>query len=134
MKMKVKSIKVNYFYNLFYQILSLIIPFITAPYVSRVLGPDGIGKYSYYYSIVYYFILIANLGVGSYGQIEIAKYRDDKEKISKIFYELLGLKLIIGSLCIIVFIVSSFFFSDQLLYILMSLNLIGAILDIGWFY
>ena len=42
-----KSIKRNYIYNLMYQILLLITPLITTPYLSRVLGADGIGKYSY---------------------------------------------------------------------------------------
>ena len=40
-----KSIKRNYIYNLMYQILLLITPLITTPYLSRVLGADGIGKY-----------------------------------------------------------------------------------------
>lgn len=51
-----KSIKKNYIYNLTYQILALMAPLITTPYVSRVLGAEAIGEYSYAYSIVYYFI------------------------------------------------------------------------------
>ena len=44
---KNKSIKLNYIYNVSYQILTLITPLITAPYLSRVLKADGIGAYSY---------------------------------------------------------------------------------------
>ena len=36
-----KSIGVNYIYNLAYQILVLVVPFILTPYVSRVLSPEG---------------------------------------------------------------------------------------------
>ena len=42
-----KNIKKNYLYNLLYQILTLITPLITTPYVSRVLGAEAIGEYSY---------------------------------------------------------------------------------------
>ena len=51
------SIKKNLAYNMFYQILAIILPFITAPYVSRVLGAEGVGIYSYTYSIANYFLL-----------------------------------------------------------------------------
>ena len=56
---KPKSIKLNYIYNVSYQILTLITPLITAPYLSRVLKVDGIGAYSYTYSLVSYFIIAA---------------------------------------------------------------------------
>ena len=52
-----KSIKKNYMYNLIYQILVIILPLITTPYLSRVLGAEGIGIYSYTLSITTYFIL-----------------------------------------------------------------------------
>ena len=53
-----KSLKINTIFNAFYQILALIVPLISAPYISRVLGPANNGLYSFYYSIVTYFILI----------------------------------------------------------------------------
>ena len=59
---KNKSIKLNYIYNVSYQILTLITPLITAPYLSRVLKADGIGAYSYTYSLVSYFIMFAAQG------------------------------------------------------------------------
>ena len=67
-----KSIKKNYIYNVSYQILTLITPFITAPYLSRVLGPDGVGSVSYAESVVSYFCLFATLGITLYGQREIS--------------------------------------------------------------
>ena len=54
----------NFFYNVGYQILIIIVPLILAPYISRVVGPDGVGTYSYTYSIVTLFGLIAKLGRG----------------------------------------------------------------------
>lgn len=70
-----KSIKKNYIYNLTYQILALMAPLITTPYVSRVLGAEAIGEYSYAYSIVYYFMLAAILGTATYAEREISFVR-----------------------------------------------------------
>lgn len=58
-----KNLSSNYIYNLAYQIFVIILPIITTPYVSRVLGADGIGIYSYTLSIVTYFTLIGGLGI-----------------------------------------------------------------------
>ena len=80
---KTKSIKINAIFNGIYQILSMLVPMITAPYVSRVLGPDNNGIYSYFYSIVTYFVLIATFGFADYGIKAIAEVRDDKEKPPK---------------------------------------------------
>ena len=75
-----KSVVKNYIYNLIYQILVLILPLITTPYLSRVLGAEGIGVYSYTISIVTYFTLFGSLGIAMYAQREIAYVQDDKEK------------------------------------------------------
>lgn len=82
------SIKKNYIYNTIYQVLSLITPLITAPYISRVLGSSGVGIYSYTNSIVTYFTLFAALGTASYGQREIAMHRNDSKASSKLFWEI----------------------------------------------
>ena len=70
--MSKKSLAVNYVYNLTYQILVIAIPLITTPYLSRVLGAENIGIYSYTLSITTYFILLGTLGIAMYGQREIA--------------------------------------------------------------
>ena len=86
--------KKNFVYNLIYQILILILPLVTVPYVSRVLGADGVGKYSYTYSIAYYFMICAMLGLNNYGNRAIAKVRDNKEELSKEFCGIYAFQLI----------------------------------------
>ena len=49
------SLKKNFILSTAYQILLFIVPFITAPYVSRVLTADGVGIYSYTGSNQMYF-------------------------------------------------------------------------------
>ena len=92
--MKKKSIAKNYIYNLLYQLLTIITPLITTPYVCRVLGVYNNGIYGYTISIVTYFILFGSLGTAMYGQREIAYVQDDKKKQTKIFWEIMFIKII----------------------------------------
>lgn len=82
----------NYIYNVSYQILAIILPIITYPYVSRTLLPQGVGIYSYTYSIVQYFVLFAGLGIPLYGNRQIAYVRDSNNKLSVNFWEILILE------------------------------------------
>lgn len=89
-----KKLSVNYILNLLYQIIAIIIPLITTPYISKVLGALGVGEYSFTYSIANYFSLFAAMGFGTYAQREIAKYHNDKYKITITFWEIFIVKLI----------------------------------------
>ena len=60
------NIKKNFIYNVLYQILIMILPLITTPYIARVIGANGVGVQSYTYSVVNYFVLFAMLGVNNY--------------------------------------------------------------------
>ena len=88
------SAKINFIYNIGYQVFTMIIPLITTPYISKVLMAEGVGKYSYTYSIVNYFILFAQLGFNYYAQREIAKVQNDKYKQSILFYEIVFVKFL----------------------------------------
>ena len=101
-----KSLKKNYIYNLTYQILVMIVPLITTPYLSRVLGAESIGIYSYTLSITTYFILFGSLGVAMYGQREIAYVQEDIEKRSKVFYEILLMRFTTLGISIIIFYIT----------------------------
>ena len=79
--MKQKSLGVNALLNGIKQCCSIIFPLITFPYISRVLGSDGYGKYSFSYSVTNYFILLAALGIYTYAIREGAKIRDDQKAI-----------------------------------------------------
>ena len=80
--MKKNSVVANYILNTIYQVLIIIVPLITTPYVSRVLGAEGIGKYSYTYSIISYLLIFAAMGTTTYGQRTIAYFQDDLYKRS----------------------------------------------------
>lgn len=130
-----KSITKNYLYNLAYQILILVLPLITTPYLSRVLGAEGIGIYSYTYTIVTYFVLFGSLGVALYGQREIAYAQDNKEQRKKVFIELVIFRTI--TMAIAIFIYFMFFLRTgeyAVYYRILLFELIAGAFDISWFF
>ena len=130
-----KKMTINYIFNLAYQILIIILPLITTPYVSRILGPDGIGAYSYTASITTYFILFGCIGLNLYGQREVAYHQSDKIAISKTFFEILLLKIGTMAISICVFIFTVQMMNQyKLLFYIQLLDLIANMLDITYFY
>lgn len=85
----------NYLYNGLYQIFVIIVPLITAPYLARVLGATHLGIYSYVNSASNLIVNIGLLGLYDYGNRQIAYYRDDKEQTSRIFWELVLLRVLL---------------------------------------
>ncbi len=130
-----QSVTKNYIYNLLYQILVLILPLITTPYISRVLGAENIGIYSYTISIATYFVLFGSLGIALYGQREIAYNQKNKKKYSVIFREIVILRIITMSISVLIFY---FIFVNgnqyQIYYKILTLEIIGNCIDISWFF
>lgn len=132
--MSKKSIKRNYIYNLTYQLLLIITPLITTPYISRVLGADGIGTYSYHESIVSYFVLFANIGMTIYGQREISYCQDNKEKRSAIFWDIKCLSLLTCSISILLYSMLGFMNGQGSLFFVFMIYIISAFFDISWLF
>ena len=132
--MKQTSIKKNFVYNVLYQILTIIIPLITSPYLTRVIGAGGLGEYTFTQSYAHYFVLFILLGVNNYGNREIARVQDDKELASKTFWEIYAfqasLLVIVASLYAIS--VSFFVTGSKTLYWIQMLYVISAGFDINW--
>lgn len=134
MKQKI-NLKRNFLYSMMFQIFTMITPFITAPYVSRVLGPGGIGIQSYTGSIQSYFLLFAALGTASYGNREISQARDKKEVYSKKFCEIELITVITCIVCLVAWTGLIFFDKkNQIYYIAMIPYIFGTMFDISWFY
>ena len=87
------SLKKNMLLMLIYRIFVTAAPLITTPYICRVLTPEGLGDYGYTQSICAYFGAFAALGTSLYGQREIAFVRDDEDKMSKCFWEILCFRM-----------------------------------------
>lgn len=129
------SILKNYIYNLIYQIVVIILPLITTPYLSRVLGAENIGIYSYTLSIVTYFILIGSLGVAMYGQREIAYLQNDKKGRSKKFWEIVIFRMITLMISMVIFYFTYAASGEyKVYYQIFLLEIFANIFDISWFF
>lgn len=137
-KIASKSLKVNYIYNMLLNVLNLVFPLITFPYVSRILGSTGVGKVAFAASVVQYFTILGSLGLPLYGIREIAKARDSLEERSKIFTELFTIGLIANAISmIILFILINTiprFEVDKTLFYVTSINMVLNVFSIDWLF
>lgn len=133
--MKQPSLKKNFALNTIYQILIIVIPFISMPYISRVLGAGGVGTYSYTYSIQTYFAMFAALGTVTYGTREIARVRENEEERSRLFWEIELLTVLTSLACLILWGIWILFNHEyRMCYVILTINIIAVIFDISWFY
>ena len=126
----------NFLYNVIYQVFIFIIPLITTPYISRVLGVNNVGVYSYTYSLVYYFMLASMLGINNYGAREVAKASHDKQKLSKTFFSIYFLQLICCLIMVVFYVIFAevYNYNHKMIMYIQLIYLISCIFDINWFF
>lgn len=131
-----ESVRKNYIYSLIYQLLSMGLPLLTTPYLSRILGPEKIGVYSFTYSIATYFILFAMLGVNNYGNRSCAVVRDNRKKLSETFSEIYVLQCIFACLSISVYVLYIIILSEANTVVawIQLMVVISALFDVNWLY
>ncbi len=130
---KISSSKINFIYNSIYQILLILIPLTTTPYISRVLGAEKIGEYSYSHAIAYYFVMFIMLGLGNYGNRTIAFVRDDKRKLSKTFCEIYRMQLITAAIVTTIYLLFAIATNNILTWI-MLIYVVSAAIDVNWLF
>lgn len=130
------SLKKNLAYNVAYQILVIILPLITAPYVSRVLGADGLGTYSYIFSIVTYFGLFGMLGIANHGNRSVALVRDNRQKVSEAFSNTYIIQLCTSVIALLLYFlfIYCWFSGDKTIAYIESIIVLSYVLDITWFF
>lgn len=129
------SVKKNYILSTLYEILCIITPFITAPYLARILGADQIGVNSLVCSHQAYFCLFATLGTASYGTREIARNRDDIYLRSKLFWEIELLSIFTSVISLAAWFVFILLSSQyKIYYLILTLGIISRMLEINWLY
>ena len=107
------SVKKNFIYNIVYQILIMILPLITAPYIARTLGDEKLGIFSYTYSVAAYFALFAILGLNNYGNRTVAKIRANRKQLSTTFWEIFSMQASLGIVVCIVYILYVVFLCQE---------------------
>lgn len=133
-----KSITKNAFYNVLLNIASVIFPLITAPYVSRVLEPDGVGLFNFANTYAGYFALVAMLGIPTYGVREVSKARDDNNTLTKLVSELMSIAAVttIGFSIIyfITIVLVGQLTENYLIFLLAGFVIYLAPFKINWYY
>lgn len=125
----------NYLYNVGYNILILLTPLLTVPYISRVLGPTGVGINATTNSVITYFLLAGTVGITIYGNREIAFIREDFEKRSQVFWEIELLQITTIGLAYLAFCIFLFFQNQLKMYFFyQSFLIIAGAFDISWFF
>lgn len=89
-----KRIATNAILNTAKTVLGILFPLITYPYVSRVLGVENLGIYTFSFSFLSYFLLIAALGISTYGIREGTQYRENKKQMEAFISELFSINMI----------------------------------------
>ena len=135
---QVKSVKYNFIMNLILTSSNFIFPLITFPYVSRVLLASGNGKVNFITSVVNYFMMVAALGIPTYGIRACAKVREDKDKLSKTVQELMIIHTIMTLITLIFYILSIFlvneFYQEKELMLINSVGLVFNVFGVNWLY
>lgn len=130
--------KKNIIYQMAYQILAIALPLITTPIVTRGLGADGLGQYSYTNSIVAYFSIFALLGVNNYGTREISKANAEGNRtiVSKTFCGIYYLQLFLSLIVILGYYGTTLIYLKKYkaLLLIQGLQLVCTMFDISWLY
>lgn len=126
----------NFLYNIIYQIFVFAIPLVSTPYISRTLGVDNVGVYSYTYSIVSYFMMFSLLGINNYGARKIAKNNKNKKEMSSVFINIYLLQLILTMLMTALYFAFVFLIYpyNKTIMTIQAIYLVSVMFDINWLY
>ncbi|KZV03645.1 Membrane protein involved in the export ofO-antigen teichoic acid lipoteichoic acid [Lactiplantibacillus plantarum] len=125
----------NYLYNVGYNVLILLTPLLTVPYISRVLGPTGVGINATTNSVITYFLLAGTVGITIYGNREIAFIRENKSRMSQTFWEIEFLQITTITLAYVAFVIFLYFQNSLKIYFFyQSFYIIAGAFDISWFF
>ena len=131
-----RSLKSNFVWNSSYQVLLIIAPLITIPYVSRVLGPTLVGVYSFTYSIAYYFVLFATLGMAQYGVRLIAQAGDDRNERSRRFWSAWAAQLCVAVPIVLLYAIYALYSpaGGTVIALIWGLWVLSAAIDVSWLF
>jgi len=128
--------KKNYLYNVICELVTTLIPLITTPYVTRILGRGGMGSYQYVLTIASYFVLFANFGVKAYGNRCIAQAKDSPDARNRVFSGIFSQQLILSAVVSVLYLAYSLAFGGEyrVIFAVFGINMLSAMLEITWLY
>lgn len=138
MSNKIHSVKYNFIMNFILTATQFIFPLITFPYVSRVLQASGNGRVNFAASVANYFMMVASLGIPTYGVRACARVRDNKDELTKTVQELFFINFVVTVLVSITYIVAIYtvprFAEDKALFYINGINIVLNMIGMNWVY
>ena len=130
------SAKKNFIYSSIYQVLVLVLPLITTPYVSRIFGAENLGVYSYTNTIAQYFVIFAMLGLNNYGNRAVAMARDNQDELDAVFSEIYTMQVVTGILSLVLYLVYALIIAREykVYSMILTLYVLSAVFDINWLF
>lgn len=101
-----RSIKKNLAFNVLLNVSNVLFPLVTAPYVARVLHPEGVGLFNFANTFAGYFALVAALGIPTYGVREVAKCGDDEGQLNILVSEIFSINMLSTLVTSMIFVAS----------------------------
>lgn len=133
-----KVLASNFGYLMLLQIAGYIFPLITIPYLARVIGVEGFGKIAFAAAVVVWFQTVADWGFNYTATRDIARNRDNHEKISEIFSNVLWARILLMLLSFILLMIAiatiPYFKENQTILLVTFLLIPGHILFPDWFF
>ena len=128
--------KKNYLYNVICELVTTLIPLLTTPYVTRILGRGGMGSYQYVLTVASYFVLFANFGVKAYGNRCIAQAKDDPDARNRVFSGIFSQQVLLSAVMTAAYTGYSLLFGGDylVLFAVFGINMLSAMLEITWLY
>lgn len=128
------STRKNAMYNVAYRVFSILLPLVTAPYLSRAVGTDGVGLYDYAWSISYMFCLVGMLGLENYGTRAIARVRDDRAQLDRTFSEIWLMQLLVAGITLIAYLGYVAFIAgeEQLIALHLTMMSVACLVNVDW--
>lgn len=128
------STRKNTLYNMAYRLFSMLLPLVTAPYLSRVVGTEGVGLYGYAWAISYTFGLIGLLGLENYGPRAIAQAKDDRAALDRTFSGVWQMQLLVAGLTLLVWCgyVAFVASAEKTLALAFTLASVSCLVNVDW--
>lgn len=133
-----KTIVKNFGYLTLLQVAGYIFPFITMPYLARVIGADGFGKIAFASAIIVWVQTITDWGFTYTATRDVAQNREDKRKVSVIFSNVLWSRLLLAVISFVILMCCIFlipsFRANYAIILVTFLMVPGHILFPDWFF
>lgn len=119
------------------QVVSYLLPLITLPYVTRVLGVEAWGKLALVQVVLGYFSMFTNWGFSWSGTRKVAGVRDDHHKLSEVFMAIWAAQWLLAAIAALVLamliLTTPFFQTNWLFYTFGLVGIFTTLLFPAWF-